>query len=157
MTVQEIGDRLEIGQLLYRYARAIDTRELDLLDGVFTPDAEIHYAVGGGVRLPYREMKPWLAQVLPMHRVTQHAMSNPLVEVDGDRARATTYLTAAHVQETQDGALHYVVQHGVYSDELTRTPAGWRISRRRLDALHTDGRFRRADEVVRYPKPAPTG
>jgi hypothetical protein len=157
MNLQQISDLLEITQLLFRYARAIDTRDLDLLDAIFTPDAHVHYNVPGGVALPYREMKRWLGEVLPRHQVTQHAMSNPLVELDGDRATATTYLTAAHVQEGRDGRRHYILQHGVYLDSLARTEGGWRITQRRLDNLHTEGRFLRAEEMVRFPAPEPTG
>ena len=148
MDLQQISDHLEIVQLLFRYARAIDTRDVDLLDAVFTPDAHVHYNVPGGVALPYREVKRWLAEVLPRYQVTQHAMSNPLVELDGDRATATTYLTAAHVQQARDGRQHYIVQHGVYFDLLARTEAGWRITQRRLDHLHTEGRFLGAEELA---------
>jgi len=39
MPLQEMSDRLEIQALLARYAHAIDTRDWDGLDDVFTPDA----------------------------------------------------------------------------------------------------------------------
>ena len=62
MSLQEISDRLEIQDLLVAYSHAIDTRNWDALDDVFTPDAFIDYSdFGGGsgdVR-PRRSSSPW--------------------------------------------------------------------------------------------------
>jgi len=40
---QEISDRLEIQNLLVSYCDAIDGRNWDVLDNIFTPDAVIDY------------------------------------------------------------------------------------------------------------------
>ena len=48
MDNQEIADRLEIDQLLVRYVDAIDAKDWDLLDTVFTPDAHLDYSSSGG-------------------------------------------------------------------------------------------------------------
>ena len=48
MSLQEISDRLEIQDLMVRYSYAIDNRDWDALDDVFTPDAHIDYSVFGG-------------------------------------------------------------------------------------------------------------
>lgn len=40
-TVQALADRAEIDDLLTRYSYAVDGREFDRLDTVFTPDAQI--------------------------------------------------------------------------------------------------------------------
>lgn len=155
MDLRAVSDHLEITQLLYRYARAIDTRELDGLDQVFTPDAEIHYDFFGGVKRLYADMKPWLREALRIHRATQHCMTNALVELEGDAARATTYLHVAHVQQLKTGGRSYVVQHGTYHDRLVRTPAGWRIRSRRLENVHIEGRFHGPDAVELYDRPDP--
>ena len=65
MDLQEISDRLEIEGVVIRYTRGIDTGEWDLLDTVFTPDAEIDYTESGGIAERYPAVKPWLAEVLP--------------------------------------------------------------------------------------------
>ena len=49
MTLQELSDRTEIEQLSVRYANAIDRRDWDALDAVFTPDAYIDYRAMGGI------------------------------------------------------------------------------------------------------------
>ena len=48
LSTREISDRLQIQALLVRYTKAIDDKDFDLLDQVFTPDAHIDYASSGG-------------------------------------------------------------------------------------------------------------
>ena len=48
LSLQEISDRLEIQDLLTRYSFAIDQRDWDALDSVFTEDARIDYSESGG-------------------------------------------------------------------------------------------------------------
>lgn len=48
--VQEIADRLELGELLARYVRAVDGGDWALLDSVFTADAVIDFSATGGIR-----------------------------------------------------------------------------------------------------------
>ena len=147
----DIQDHLEIEQLLYRYGRAIDEKDYERLRSVFSPDAEIDYNVERGTALPFPEMLEWLRGTLPMFYATHHVMTNPLIEIDGDRARSSTYLTATHVQIALDGRELVTVLYGVYTDEHICTDAGWRIARRRLDSVHVDGEFLTLDRVRAFP------
>ncbi len=150
MTPDEIRDRTEITDVLYRYAVAIDTKDYDLLESVFTPDAAIDYNVERGTKLPFSEMKEWLRQALRMFSTTHHAITNPLIEIDGDSARSVCYLTAAHVQLTHEGETNYAVLHGHYSDRLVRTSEGWRIRERTLTGTHVEGTFLDPSEVREF-------
>jgi 3-phenylpropionate/cinnamic acid dioxygenase small subunit len=141
LTADDIRDRTEITQLLYRYARAIDDKDYETLNAVFTSDAAINYNVERGTELPFRELGKWLRQALRTFATTHHAITNPIIELDGDRAKSACHLTAAHVQVTLKGEKNYVVMHGHYSDELVRTPGGWRICRRTLESRHVEGEF----------------
>jgi 3-phenylpropionate/cinnamic acid dioxygenase small subunit len=132
MTSEEACAHLEISQALYRYAQAIDGKDFSLLETVFTPDAVIHYDLPGGTRLPFPEMVAWLAQVLQIFSKTQHCVSNVLVEVSGDEANSTCYLSAAHEQIAADGGRSTFVDHGTYHDRWVRTAKGWRIRERVL-------------------------
>lgn len=155
MTPAEAADIAEITQAIYRYASAIDQRELDLLDAIFLADATIHYNFFGLKPRAYADTKPWLEASLRIHRVTQHNMSTPRIELAGDAARSTTYGILAHAQEKLDGAMSVVTQHGVYVDEWTRAARGWRILSRRLDNLFIVGRFLGPNEVKSFAKPVP--
>lgn len=146
-------DKVEITQLLYRYARAIDARDWKALERIFTPDARIHYAVERGAELRFPELGPWLAKAMTIFKATQHVITNPLVEIQGDGARCTSYLTGTHVQVRRDtGAEVLTTEGSTYTDELVRTRDGWRIAARRLERTWVDGRYLGPDEAETFPK-----
>ena len=87
MDLQEIRDRIEIADVLTRYTRAIDTGDWDKLDTVFTPDASIDYSESGGIIASYPEIKPWLAEMLPMFfSKRMHMLGQIEVDLHGDEA-----------------------------------------------------------------------
>lgn len=144
---ERTADVVQIEQLLYRYARAIDAKDWKALGDVFTADARIHYAVERGAELGARELQAWLGQAMRIFKVTQHVVTNPLVELHGDTARCTSYLTATHLQVRHDGALVRTTEGSRYSDALVRGPDGWRISARKLERTWVDGTYLGPDEV----------
>ena len=145
-------DVVEITQVLYRYARAIDTKDWKALERIFTPDARIHYAVERGAELRFPELGPWLAQAMTIFKATQHVITNPLAELSGDSARCSSYLTATHLQVRRDTGTEVLTTEGsMYTDELVRTREGWRISARRLDRIWVDGRYLGPDEARPFP------
>lgn len=158
MSERFAADHVEISTVLFRYARAIDSKDFAALAAVFAPDAVIDYAVPGGTKLPFAEMVPWLRQSLALFRRTQHTVTNPIIEIDGDGARSTAYLTATHEQVGKTGRRTTFVDHGIYSDEWVRSCEGWRIRVRRLERIFLHGEFQSPDECKRFPAdedPAP--
>lgn len=155
MTGDEARDLAEIQQKIYRYGWCIDQRSFDELDALFAKGAVVHYDVPGGAKKPWPEMKKWLPGGLQLFRVTQHNMSNPLVELEGDRARSTTYGHLIHVQQHKDGSSTMMRHHTIYRDEWVRGPEGWQIQSRTLSNLYMDGPVFGPDEVELYPVPEP--
>ena len=72
LTIEEISDRIQIDDLLTRYTVAIDTKDWNLLDTCFTPDALVDYTTSGGVKGPYPKVRAWLEKALAAFPVTQH-------------------------------------------------------------------------------------
>ena len=101
--LQELSDRLEINDLLIRYTYAIDDGDWELLDRVFTPDAQIDYTSSGGIAGPYPEIRTWLAEVLSTFAVKVHYVTNTTVDLAGDRAQARTLVLAANGAPGADG------------------------------------------------------
>jgi 3-phenylpropionate/cinnamic acid dioxygenase small subunit len=128
--LRAIADDLEIRRLLTRYVWAIDTKDWDALDGVFTPDAEVDYSSSGGVTGPISEAKPWLANMLAAFPMTQHMLTNVDISLDGDRATARSACYNPMGAATRGGALHHFFLGIEYHDELVRSDDGWRIARR---------------------------
>jgi hypothetical protein len=66
---------------------------------------------------------------------TNHMLSNFVVDVDGDRAEATSYV---HVVLALKGSVGgWVDSVGRYEDTLVRTPGGWQIANRRTRLTRT--------------------
>jgi len=86
LSLQQISDRLEIQQLFIDYAEAIDTKNFDGLDAVFTPDAFIDYRALGGTHGQYPQVKAWLTEVLNKFPRYYHLVSNVSLKIDGDTA-----------------------------------------------------------------------
>ncbi|EKF24345.1 snoaL-like domain protein [Mycolicibacterium hassiacum DSM 44199] len=130
LSLQEISDRLEIQQLLIDYSTAIDRKNFDALDRVFTPDAYIDYRVSGGIDGRYPEVKAWLKQVLPNFPAYYHMLGNVDIRFDpsGDRATSRAICFNPMVMGGESNQIYFV---GIwYEDELVRTPDGWRMTRR---------------------------
>lgn len=128
LSQQEISDRWEIQQLLVDYSTAIDTRNFDGLDAVFTPDAYIDYRALGGIAGRFPEVKAWLAEVLPNFATYSHMLGLPAIRVDGDSATARTFCFNPMVFSAENDPMMLV---GLwYDDEFVRTADGWRMSRR---------------------------
>jgi 3-phenylpropionate/cinnamic acid dioxygenase small subunit len=140
---RELVDRLAINDVLVRYAWAIDTKDWNTLDNVFTPDAHIDYTATGGIAGSLAEIKPWLAESLAAFPATQHLLSNSQVTIDGDAATARTAVYNPMGAATRAGPLHFFFMGGIYTDRLMRTAAGWRITDRVEHFVWMDGKLPR--------------
>jgi 3-phenylpropionate/cinnamic acid dioxygenase small subunit len=137
--LQALADRLDIEDVLTRYAWALDTKQFDDLDDVFTPDAHIDYTSSGGEAGAYPDVKAWLAKVLPNFPAYQHLVTNKQITIDGDRATSRAEFYNPMVIAKRDGTTSIFFVGGEYHDQLVRTPDGWRITNRLEKSIWTDG------------------
>ena len=123
-----LHDVYEIEKLKARYANAVDggwtgvtPHDADGVLKLFTPDgAWDSGAFGGGQgHAGIREYMQTGAAIMPF---AFHHITNPLIEVDGDRATGRWHAMLAVTAEGQ-AKLHT----GVYDDRLVRTAEGWRF------------------------------
>lgn len=137
---RELADRLEINDLLIRYTHAIDSKEWDRLDEVFTKDAQIDYTAAGGAKGDYPTIKEWLAKALGQFSYTMHMIGNTEVVFEGkDEARARTYCVNPQGFTNPDGSTECFTCYVHYVDRLKRTKKGWRISERTEAEFFLDG------------------
>jgi 3-phenylpropionate/cinnamic acid dioxygenase small subunit len=129
MTLQELADRIEIDDLLTRYATGLDAKDWELWSSCFTPDAFIDYTAAGGIKGALPEVRQWLAQVMAGFPVTQHLVTNKAVHIDGDTATCRSCLFNPMGVPDKD-SLMFFFEGGYYRDTLVRTAAGWRIRER---------------------------
>jgi hypothetical protein len=136
----EIGDRLAIADILHRYTRIIDRGEIRRLDEVFTADGRFRVVdlPSGDQDFTIAEFADYLADTFAACNFMQHFISNTIIELDGDRASADSYLAVMYElkpdhQSTAFGLFDQTTDlflGGEYRDDFVRTQAGWRIRTR---------------------------
>lgn len=125
---QATADRVELAELMHRYALGIDTAQYDSLREVFSADASVdfgsvgEYVEGATGVSGIEAIVGWFRTVLAPFPDVLHFMSNHVIDLDGDRARVRTCMHVMHMP-----------MGGVYDAQVVRTAAGWRIARLRLD------------------------
>jgi hypothetical protein len=126
----EVADRLEIQDLIARYAIVIDNHDFDALDDLFTPGAQIDFSTFNGPVGDLTEIKAFLRASLPFFTRSQHMMGLPLIDLDGDTAHARTSCNNPMISEKPDGRTSVWLIGLWYDDDLVRTADGWRFSAR---------------------------
>lgn len=125
-TLSRLASRLAIQDVLTRYSRGVDRCDLETLKSAFWQDAEVQY--GADVEGAHRWAEGLVLALKGMAR-TSHALSNMLIDVDGDRATAETYCTAYHEVSTPTG-MNEMIVGGRYLDQLEKRGEMWRIRSR---------------------------
>lgn len=117
----------EIPSLLYRYARAVDTKDWELYRSVFTDDAHIDYSSAGFATGSVDEVVAQLSAGFGTIPWSMHYITNiEVLAATEDRAtvRAMFYnpMQLPGMAETSSCG-------GYYHHELVHTPDGWRSRR----------------------------
>ena len=125
--VRAIEDRLEIQDVIVRYAHGIDGQDDELVASCFTDDAEASFAgVPAGPGGP--AIAAFLASTMGTPRVqSTHRFTNVAVTLDGDEAEVHS---SAVVYAVRGDPVQLRLRGIRYRDRFVRTAAGWRIGRR---------------------------
>jgi 3-phenylpropionate/cinnamic acid dioxygenase small subunit len=125
--LERLAAGLAIHDLLHRYARGVDRRDLDLVRSCFAPDARYAGAVAAGT---VTDMLAALPAAMARYAATMHFMGEPEVTVEGDAAHALTPALAYHVLRDPPGRLRTVAVR--YDDRLERRQETWCIVARHV-------------------------
>lgn len=124
--MQELLDKQAITEVLFRYCRAIDRHDHELLSSVYHDDAEDYHGVyNGPIAGLLKLMKAPPTGII----ATQHAVSNILIELDGDTAYSESYLNAMHRRQTPKGLVDDLLKCR-YIDRFERRAGEWKIAKR---------------------------
>ena len=122
-----------ITDLLYRYARAVDTKDWELYRSVFTDDALIDYSSAGAITGSRDEVVEWFAANFGVIPWSMHYITNiEILAMAGDVAtvRAMFYNPMQLPGMTEMSACG-----GYYHHEVIRTADGWRSRHLREENL----------------------
>jgi hypothetical protein len=137
VSLRALQDRIDITDVLCRYSSSIDSFDNEGVRSVLADDVWAQYGnlepVSGG-----DAVVEWIAGATATIVWQHHLLSVYHVKVDGDSASAVSYLTSYQVFEDDLNVAKTLVAR--YHDELRRTPAGWKISRRVAEFLWGESR-----------------
>jgi hypothetical protein len=136
--VQWLVDRALISDLLYSFARSLDTRDFATYVGNYSEHGyiELPQPTGGTFVLKRAQMSEKVPASLSKYSATHHISSNHQIEINGDTALARSYLQAVHVGKTPSD--HWDAG-GWYDCTFERTSAGWKFQRVKLTAVWLSG------------------
>lgn len=132
-----VADKMELLEVVHRYCRAIDRRDIDLLRTVYHPDAiDLHGSYYEGPVEGFFEVVP---RDLEPFAITSHMITNALFVVDGDKAEGESWHLANHV--TKEDPPRHLWACGRYLDRFERRDGVWRIIHRTcvLDWSNVEG------------------
>ncbi len=125
-----LQNRMDIEQVLNRYARACDGRDWALFQKVFTQDLQVNY--GGEFELQGRDsVVDMIRSMLGGCGPTQHLLGNVDIRVADHTASSRCYVRAVHSGLGEQQDVYYEVW-AEYIDLWQRTDDGWRISQREM-------------------------
>lgn len=117
----------DILNLMIRYADRIDANDPIGSAACFAEDGVGHY---WGEFVGREAIAARLAGILDQFLCTSHHLTNWIIDIDGDRASAQSYVYAFH-RRRSDELPFWVSARWV--DQLVRTPnEGWRFARREV-------------------------
>jgi hypothetical protein len=127
LSAEQLGHRQAIVDTLYIHSRGLDRADENLLKTAYWEDAEVDYGAFKGSAQQFCEIiSPALTS---QYELTQHNLGQSYIELQGDTAKAETYVHARHLLI---GALEELNFAGRYLDNLEYRDGQWRISQRHV-------------------------
>jgi hypothetical protein len=128
--IDDLLDKQEIMELSYRYSRACDRMDADLMAAVYWPDGTDDHGTFKGSAPDYVD---WVMGFVGAWVSTHHDNTNILIDLDGDVAFGEVHWTGYYRYEIE-GVLHDHLAVGRYLDRYERRDDGdggeWRIKHR---------------------------
>jgi ketosteroid isomerase-like protein len=123
--VRILEDIEEIRQLKSRYVYALDERDWDSVVDSFTDDAKVDFGTFGGHQ-GRKEIEEFFKVTFPPGwSFTMHMTQDPIIEVDGDKAKGKWYMHESTTFAETDTAVWGAAK---YEDEFVRVDGKWKCS-----------------------------
>ena len=127
LDLKALAARTAAVDVVTAYAMMLDAGDWLGFRDLFEDEIDLDYSSLGSIRgvIP---AQTWVDRcgLLGAFDATHHKVSNFVVELDGDEARVTSYVDAAHFIRQGDEDLQ-AFACGTYRHRLRRGPRGWKI------------------------------
>jgi len=132
--VQALWDKQEITEVMFRFARALDRVDGELMKSTYWDDAIEEHQDPIFPDLFFYNDNAWAFVDQAMEgfralKATQHRISNVLIELDGDQATAECYVWAYHLHQ-EDGTEREGILGGRHHFQFEKRDDEWRIKHR---------------------------
>ena len=126
-------DRLDLIDLVARYAECVDSGDAQSYAALFTADGVVEHSAGSVHGR--EEIQAWVAVLASEDRVgknsrLKHIMGLPVIRGDGDRATARTYVTIPRHMDSGEIVIHLA---GTYFDDCVKQDGQWLFAKRVID------------------------
>lgn len=129
--VRHLQDVEAIKTLKARYCHLVDARNWDDLERIWTDDATCDYGFFGCYKGPKEIVGKFFRELVStVSSFMAHMVHNPVVEVHGDEASGSWYLTAQTTIQPMNQAVWVM---GIYHDRFTRVGGTWKLSSLKFD------------------------
>jgi hypothetical protein len=122
------ADRLAIHETLHRYCHCLDRGRWDEFATLFTDDCRLDLSQVLGLYEGAAGIRQFCESMRSVGLIMRHLMTNIVVDGDGERARAESYVMA--ITGAPDASRQQTT--GFYEDELVKRGRHWLLRRRRL-------------------------
>ncbi len=148
LSVQELSDRVQIEDLIYLEITAIDERDWDMWESIYTADALVDWSEAGAMKGTPAEVRRYAEGVLNTfpYPAYQHLCSNLVIRLTGDEASCRSMQYIAVPLPDASGKRQMSFQGIWFEDQLRRTAEGWRICER-IERLAWRHNFPEAYEI----------
>jgi ketosteroid isomerase-like protein len=127
--VRVLRDREEIREVIYRYCRAVDRCDVEMMKSCYHPDSfDTHWFYNG----PGHGFCEYVIPVLQAAEASEHLVANTMIELDGDRAFVESRWNVLHRIPLQPGQELAQLGHGRYLDIFERREGEWKIRYRHV-------------------------
>jgi 3-phenylpropionate/cinnamic acid dioxygenase small subunit len=128
--IQQLLDRQNVTDTLYRYASTIDAKDYAGLRSVFADDARARYGKGDWL-VGADQIVAWIAEHGSTRSWQHHLVSVYHVDIDGDAARTVMYHTSHQTTFDEPDTVRVIVAR--YFDELRRIAGVWKITEKYME------------------------
>ena len=122
-----LADIHEIKQVLYTYCHGVDHSAEDELRSCFHPDATHEH---GEYKGKSHDFIPFILEFNKDRRGQTHAITNPIIRIDGDRAICDCQFSAYNRSTPKDGQINQLFVKGRFIDRFERRNGAWKIIHR---------------------------
>ena len=144
MNLDHLTAKQAIKELHYKFAQGIDKQDWSIFSSIFYERITVNYSkwgMGGPLQMTREEYVDLVQYLFSTEDlVTQHYMTNSLVEIEGNNAKGDTYVFARHKKGDEIMSLN-----AYYTCEYINTNKGWKIT-----SIEMNPRWDEGADVVNF-------